>query len=77
MSVKITMDFIVYQGEPDVRPPSRESSDEEREEKEPWPDDHSSSRYITWPTRSLTNLYEVYLTSNTSFVEFFIFVRKL
>ncbi|GAA6080133.1 PH-interacting protein isoform X1, partial [Tachysurus ichikawai] len=31
------------EGEAEVRPPSRESSDEEREQKEPWPDDHSSS----------------------------------
>lgn len=37
---------VVDQGEADVRPPSRESTDEEREEKEPWPDDHSSSRYL-------------------------------
>lgn len=38
---------VIYKGELDVRPPSRESSDEEREDKEPWPDDHSSSRYVT------------------------------
>ncbi|XP_072553595.1 PH-interacting protein isoform X2 [Salminus brasiliensis] len=49
------------EGEADVRPPSRESSDEEREEKEPWPDDHSSSSeyssdYSDWTADAGINL---------------------
>ncbi|KAK3519346.1 hypothetical protein QTP70_024773 [Hemibagrus guttatus] len=49
------------EGEAEVRPPSRESSDEEREEKEPWPDDHSSSSdyssdYSDWTADAGINL---------------------
>ncbi|KAL6483079.1 hypothetical protein MHYP_G00079510 [Metynnis hypsauchen] len=49
------------EGEADARPPSRESSDEEREEKEPWPDDHSSSSeyssdYSDWTADAGINL---------------------
>uniref|UniRef100_A0AAR2LZD5 PH-interacting protein n=1 Tax=Pygocentrus nattereri TaxID=42514 RepID=A0AAR2LZD5_PYGNA len=47
--------------ETNARPPSRESSDEEREEKEPWPDDHSSSSeyssdYSDWTADAGINL---------------------
>lgn len=49
------------EGETEVRPPSRESSDEEREEKEPWPDDNSSSSdyssdYSDWTADAGINL---------------------
>ncbi|KAI4900691.1 hypothetical protein NFI96_033776, partial [Prochilodus magdalenae] len=49
------------EGEAEVRPPSRESSDEDREEKEPWPDDHSSSSeyssdYSDWTADAGINL---------------------
>ncbi|KAG9269785.1 PH-interacting protein isoform X2 [Astyanax mexicanus] len=49
------------EGEAEVRPPSRESSDEEREDKEPWPDDHSSSSeyssdYSDWTADAGINL---------------------
>lgn len=39
---------VHLQGEPEVRQINGHSSEEEKEEegKEPWPDDHSSSRYM-------------------------------
>lgn len=47
MRVPIEMN-VCLQGEAEVRQINGHSSEEEKEEeeKEPWPDDHSSSRYI-------------------------------
>ncbi|XP_056588592.1 PH-interacting protein isoform X1 [Triplophysa dalaica] len=52
---------VLTDGEADQRPPSRESSDEEREVKEPWPDDNSSSSdyssdYSDWTADAGINL---------------------
>ncbi|XP_030641693.1 PH-interacting protein [Chanos chanos] len=49
------------EGEADARPASGETSDEEKEEKEPWPDDHSSSSdyssdYSDWTADAGINL---------------------
>uniref|UniRef100_A0A671LDJ0 PH-interacting protein-like n=1 Tax=Sinocyclocheilus anshuiensis TaxID=1608454 RepID=A0A671LDJ0_9TELE len=56
-----TWPHVTSLSENEARPPSRESSDEEREEKEPWPDDNSSSSdyssdYSDWTADAGINL---------------------